>query len=359
MLEGQVAVLSSGLLSSAEALELLASLRRGRLYRADQHSYVLYPDRDLPGFLAKNTIPAERVAGSALLTALVEAGDRRLVVRDENGDAHFHGDFRNAKGVRRALADLAGEERWAALVASDGEEVAALFEEVFDHASFTGRSGTFFAYEGLGSIYWHMVSKLLLAVQEGYQRARDAGEPSATLAALAAAYDDVRAGLGFHKTPAEFGAFPTDPYSHTPAHAGAQQPGMTGQVKEDVLARLGELGVEVRDGRLGFAPALLERAEFLAEPSVANVRAIGGTEELRLDAGTLAFTFCQVPVVYRLTDGDARADVTGRDGVRRAFDGPFLDAATSREVFERRSTVARIDVAVPAASLQRREVEGS
>ena len=359
MLEGQVAVLSSGLLSSAEALELLASLRHGRLYRADQHSYVLYPDRDLPGFLAKNVIPPERLAASALLTALVDAGDRRIVVRDENGDAHFHGDFRNAKGVRRALADLAGEERWAALVASDGEEVAALFEEVFDHASFTGRSGTFFAYEGLGSIYWHMVSKLLLAVQECYQRARDAGEPSATLAALAAAYDDVRAGLGFHKTPTEFGAFPTDPYSHTPAHAGAQQPGMTGQVKEDVLARLGELGVEVRDGRLGFAPALLERAEFLAEPSVANVRAIGGSEELRLDAGTLAFTFCQVPVVYRLTDGDARADVTGRDGARRAIDGPFLDAATSREVFERRGTVARIDVAVPAASLQRREVVGS
>ena len=41
-----------------------------------------------------------------------------------------------------------------------------IFEEVFNHKAFTGRSGTFFGYEGLGSIYWHMVSKLLLAVQE-------------------------------------------------------------------------------------------------------------------------------------------------------------------------------------------------
>ena len=32
--------------------------------------------------------------------------------------------------------------------------------------SFTGRSGAFYKYEGLGSIYWHMVSKLLVAVQE-------------------------------------------------------------------------------------------------------------------------------------------------------------------------------------------------
>ena len=37
---------------------------------------------------------------------------------------------------------------------------------MFDHKSFTGRSGTFFGYEGLGSIYWHMVSKLLVAAQE-------------------------------------------------------------------------------------------------------------------------------------------------------------------------------------------------
>jgi hypothetical protein len=359
MLEGQVAVLSSGLLSADEALELLASMRRSRLYRADQHSYLLYPDRDLPGFLAKNTMPPERVAGSPLLSALMAMGDTRIVVRDENGSAHFHGGFRNGKGVRQALAELAREDRWAALVAAEGGAVVDLFEELFDHASFTGRSGTFFAYEGLGSIYWHMVSKLLLAVQECYVRARDAGEPRATLAALATAYDDVRDGLGFHKPPEVFGAFPTDPYSHTPAHAGAQQPGMTGQVKEDVLARWGELGVEVQGGRLGFAPTLLWREEFLAEAATPVARAVGGAVPLALEPGSLAFTFCQVPVVYRLTEGDARVELTWRDGTTRVFDGAYLDAATSREVFERRGTVARIDVAVPAASLVVRGVVGS
>ena len=351
MLEGQVAILSSGLLSTAESLDLLASLRHGRLYRADQHSYVLYPDRDLPGFLAKNRIPAEDVAGSKLLTALVARGDRRIVVRDERGDVHFHGDFRNAKGVRRALADLGREEAWTALVATEGEAVAALFERVFDHASFTGRSGTFFAYEGLGSIYWHRVSKLMLAVQECHQRAVATGEPAEHVAALASAYADVRAGLGFHKSPEAFGAFPSDPYSHTPAHAGAQQPGMTGQVKEDVLARLGELGVEVHGGRLGFAPTLLPRAEFLESAITANVLGVDGPVALPLEPGTLAFTFCQVPVVYRLTDAAARVTVVGRDGTERGFDGSFLDAATSRAVFERSGAVARIEVAVPATAL--------
>ena len=56
---------------------------------------------------------------------------------------------------------------------------------------------------------------------------------------------------------AEFGAIPTDCYSHTPAHAGAQQPGMTGQVKEEILTRFGELGLRVEDGRLCVLPGLL------------------------------------------------------------------------------------------------------
>jgi hypothetical protein len=216
-----------------------------------------------------------------------------------------------------------------------------------------------------------MISKLMLAVQECYERARDAGAPLSTLAALAAAYDDVRDGLGFHKPPEVFGAFPTDPYSHTPAHAGAQQPGMTGQVKEDVLARWGELGVEVQGGRLGFAPTLLPREEFLPDAAAEVARAVGGAVSLALEPGTLAFTFCQVPVVYRLVEDGAHGAstqrdgvdvtrsrgvvVTSRDGSARSFDGAFLDAPTSREIFERRGTVARIEVAVPASGLQARD----
>ena len=358
MLEGQVAILSAGLLSAQEALELLASLRRSRLYRADQHSYLLYPDRDLPGFLVKNRIPRERVRDSALLSALVETGDTRLIVRDENGDTHFHGDFRNAKSVRRALAELASDERWTGLVAAEGEMIVALFEDLFDHASFTGRSGTFFAYEGLGSIYWHMVSKLVLAVQEAYRRAQQSAEPPACLEALMAAYDDIRAGLGDHKTPDVFGAVPTDPYSHTPAHAGAQQPGMTGQTKEDLLARWGELGVEVRAGRLGFAPSLLKPSEFLQQAVETTVRTVGGPVRLALESGTLAFTVAQVPVIYRLVDGDAQAEVVRNDGTVQTFPGAVLDHGTSREVFERTGSVARILVTVPASVLTPRSEDG-
>ena len=76
MLEGQVAILSSGLLIGEESLALLESLRHSALYQADQHSYILYPDRDLPGFLEKNCLTRRAGAvGLSLLAALVEARD--------------------------------------------------------------------------------------------------------------------------------------------------------------------------------------------------------------------------------------------------------------------------------------------
>ena len=55
-----------------------------------------------------------------------------------------------------------------------------------------------------------------------------------------------------HKSPELYGAFPTDPYSHTPAGKGAQQPGMTGQVKEDILSEVLEIGVFVKEGLIQF-----------------------------------------------------------------------------------------------------------
>ena len=125
-----------------------------------------------------------------------------------------------------------------------------LYETIFNHKEFTGRSGGMFGFEGLGSIYWHMVSKLLLAAQENFFKAKNANASDELVERLGHLYYRIREGIGFNKTPTEYGAFPTDPYSHTPKHAGAQQPGMTGQVKEEVLTRFAELGIRVENGQL-------------------------------------------------------------------------------------------------------------
>ncbi|MCO5213233.1 MAG: hypothetical protein M9936_26325 [Caldilinea sp.] len=344
MLEGQVAILSAGLLSSDEAAALLQSLRASALYRADQHSYILYPDRELPGFLAKNNVPAALAEELPLVRRLVERNDRSLLVRDENGVYHFNGAFRNAQGVADALAQLRRDPELTALVDADTPRLLDLFEAIFHHASFTGRSGTFFAFEGLGSIYWHMVSKLLLAVQENFWQAHDGGADPAITAELAAAYYDIRAGIGFNKPPAVYGAFPTDPYSHTPKGQGAKQPGMTGQVKEEILTRFGELGVRVEEGAIVFEPALLRAQELFAEASTFDyVDVTGATQSLAMPAGALAFTLCQTPIV--LVQGEQPAiEVAYADGRRERVAGNRLALETSRQIFARSATVKHVSV---------------
>src|SRR6056297_4000254 len=165
MLEGQVAVLSSDYLSSEESLNVMDALRHSALYREDQQSYILYPNKELPGFLEKNNIPEELVEKSELLKKLLADNNRRIITKDIEGGYHFNGNFKNAGDLKAALNDLRSS-KYESLVEKEENLVLGIFEEVFNHKAFTGRSGTFFAYEGLGSIYWHMVSKLHLAVEE-------------------------------------------------------------------------------------------------------------------------------------------------------------------------------------------------
>jgi hypothetical protein len=345
MLEGQVAVLSSGNLSPQESLGVLLALRKSAMYRPDQHSYLLYPDRRLKKFVEKNNIPPAEIARSRLLKKLTVDCNRLLVERDIAGNYHFNGSLTNARDVGCVLERLAAAG-YAALVKRESALVLEIFENLFDHQSFTGRSGTFFGYEGLGSIYWHMVSKLLLAAQESFFRAVDAGAPNPLLKKLAGCYYDIRSGIGDYKSPEIYGAFPMDPYSHTPAHTGARQPGLTGQVKEDILCRMGELGVFVQRGQIGFQPKLLRREEFLMKPAVFRYYNLSGKESgLALKTNSLAFTYCQVPVIYRLASKDS-LDVLFADESVVQGKNLCLDAATSRSIFNRSGMVARMEVSL-------------
>jgi hypothetical protein len=340
MLEGQVAILSSGMLSGGESLLLLESLRNSPLYRPDQHTYILYPDRNLPGFLEKNCMTPEQVNGLRLVSELVKAGDQSLVVMDEEGNYHFSGHIRNVKDITRTLDAIPSQ--YAELVKCDTEKIKNLFEEIFHHNEFTGRSGTFFAYEGLGSIYWHMVSKLLLAVQETIVRTRN----KSFTPTLIEKYTDIRKGLSFNKPPDVHGAFPTDPYSHTPKEQGAKQPGMTGMVKEEILTRQMELGYSIEDGYLVFDFHMLNRDEFLTEPSeFVHVNVYGHQKKIELPAGSLGYTICQVPILLHVSH-DPCIEVHFSDGSVQQIDGQILDLANSRHLFQRDGAIHHLVVSI-------------
>jgi hypothetical protein len=345
MLEGQVAVLSAGTLNGSEALEVLDALKQSKMFRDDQYSYYLYPDKELPRFLDKNNIPEAFIEKSELAQALLKDGNEELLNKDLTGGYHFNGDFTNAASLKEVLQQLK-RQGYGDLVNRESDEFLKIFEEMFNHRAFTGRSGTFFGYEGLGSIYWHMVSKLLLAVQENIYRAEAAGADNETMGKLIDYYYSIRAGIGVHKSPELYGAFSTDPYSHTPAHKGAQQPGMTGQVKEDVLNRWAELGVRVHDGKISFSPTFLDKREFLNQPDSFEYYAANGNKAtLQLAAGQLVFTYCQVPVIYS-SGSENNVAVHLIDGSEVHIEGKELSAEISAHLFERSGKIERIEVEI-------------
>jgi hypothetical protein len=230
----------------------------------------------------------------------------------------------------------------------DKAAIFDLYELTFNHQAFTGRSGGMFGFEGLGSIYWHMVSKLMLAVEENFFTCVEQGESEALTTQIASLYYRVRDGIGFNKTPLEYGAFPMDPYSHTPKHSGAQQPGMTGQVKEEILTRFGELGLRIKEGQVSFVPSLLQSCEFIQESK--SFRYLDVNEqwkEIDVSAMGLAFTWCQVPIVYQLNDDvESSLTVTYSDGKQQTYSQLGLSAEESTEVFLRSGQIQQITLTI-------------
>jgi hypothetical protein len=197
-----------------------------------------------------------------------------------------------------------------------------------------------------------MVSKLLVATQECCLKAINDKEDEKLIGRLLEHYYEIHAGIGAHKSPELYGAFPTDPYSHTPKGKGAQQPGMTGQVKEDILCRFGELGVVVSEGKLSFEPNMLRKEEFLENAKTFNYVNIEGEEkQLHLEKGTLAFTYCQIPIVYILTTENS-LQVGLKNGKFLKTEGSVLNNPTTEKVFQRTGEITQINVSINKTMLK-------
>ncbi|MEL6741597.1 MAG: hypothetical protein AAFP26_13150, partial [Planctomycetota bacterium] len=196
MLEGQVNILACGILSASEASATLDALFESPLYRDDQRTFMLYPRADRVAFTERNVIPESAIAESVLLERALEDGLSVLVTRDCDGRARFAAGLVGASELEALLARLADDPNWSEAVTQDRGSVRRAYEQTFGHARFTGRSGTMHKYEGIGSVYWHMVSKLLLSSQECAVEAWERGEAPATCEELGRAYRRVRDGLG-------------------------------------------------------------------------------------------------------------------------------------------------------------------
>ena len=268
--------------------------------------------------------------------------------RDDHNTYRFNSALINSASLESALSVLSEDIMWSKLVLSEKKLLINQYIKIFEHQNYTGRSGSMYAYEGIGSIYWHMVSKLLLATQEMFYTAIESKEERVIIKNLGKMYYKIRSGLSADKTPQEYGAFPYDPYSHTPLNKGAQQPGMTGQVKEELITRMGELGCHIQNGRLVFNISLLKKSEFLTKENTFTYVDVEQTvRSMIIDKNQLGFTYCQVPIVYSLCDQEWKQSILFKNNTTKEYDGNIVKQNISSDIFSRSGEIKKITVGCP------------
>ena len=119
---------------------------------------------------------------------------------------------------------------------------------------------------------------------------------------------------------------------------------MTGQVKEDFISRIREIGIHIQDGEIVFQSGLLDPAELLnQETTFAYFDLKGEEQQIILKQGQLGFTFCQVPVLYT-TSNENKISVTFADGKQISSANHTIGKEISSKIFQRTGEIARIEV---------------
>ncbi|MFM7895797.1 MAG: hypothetical protein ACKO8L_07660, partial [Flavobacterium sp.] len=72
---------------------------------------------------------------------------------------------------------------------------------------------------------------------------------------------------------------------------------------------------------------------------------------IELNENSLAFTFCQIPVIYQLSD-KSNIEVFDNQGNSKTIDQLTLDAKTSQDVFSRNGVIEKLIVNVVATNLK-------
>ena len=102
----------------------------------------------------------------------------------------------------------------------------------------------------------------------------------------------------------------------------------------------------VRDSKITFIPALLKKGEFPKASKIFDYYDVNNKKQsLTLNQGMLAFTICQVPVVFILAKENT-VFVTMKDGSAIEMDGMEIDTALSQSIFQREDTVRIVRVSI-------------
>ncbi len=121
---------------------------------------------------------------------------------------------------------------------------------------------------------------------------------------------------------------------------------MTGQVKEDIISRFGELGIHIKEGRIIVNPALLNKKEFLLhEESFTYYNYAGEKKKLNLNRNELALTYCQVPFIFILSETN-KITVYKNNNEAVEIDELGLTEDLSRSIFNRDGSIEKLEVSI-------------
>jgi hypothetical protein len=119
---------------------------------------------------------------------------------------------------------------------------------------------------------------------------------------------------------------------------------MTGQVKEDFISRMRELGIHIQDGEIVFQSSLLNPDELLQQKSIFEYFDLKGEpQQIILKQGQLGFTFCQVPILYTTSHED-KISVTFADGKQFLLTDHTIGKEISTRIFNRSGDISQVEV---------------
>jgi len=97
---------------------------------------------------------------------------------------------------------------------------------------------------------------------------------------------------------------------------------------------------------------MLRRTEFLTKQQVFHyVDVLGNASELPIDEKQLCFTYCQVPILYKLSE-KAGLEVVLNDRTIERFEKLSLTMSMSEKVFRRTGDIVQIIVHLNEAMLR-------
>jgi hypothetical protein len=115
---------------------------------------------------------------------------------------------------------------------------------------------------------------------------------------------------------------------------------------------MGELGVKMKDGQYIFVPSLLSNTEFLtSEASARFILPDGSVVPISLEKNSLAFTVCQVPVVYKIA-AESSIEVCLANGTQVKLTGSVVNKELTDKIIHRTDEVVQLNVFVSANQLR-------